>query len=205
MLRIPTLWLAASLITVPFVALAVDKPAPAPAPHVVAAPVPAYTLVKEKSFLKFVAIQNSAPVEGKFTDFTADIRFDPNQLDKSSVKVEVNMAKIEVANEEVEQNLALPEWLSVKEFPKAEFTCTKLTRMPMSDNYYADGQLTLRGKTLPAVLNFQMDHFDDKTAIAKGSVTLHRLPYGIGQGQWAKDDVIKDEVRVEFRVVAQKQ
>jgi len=168
------------------------------------ADVPAYTLNKDKSTLKFFAIQNGAPVEGAFKDFTGDIHFDPDQLDKGSVTIEVNTGSVASANDDVTSNVKLPEWLSTQAFPKATFACKKLSRMPASDNYYADGTLTLRGKTVPVVLNFQMEHMDDKSAIAKGYVTLRRSDFGVGQGAWAKDDVIKNEVRVEFRVVADK-
>jgi len=189
MRRILILWLVASAFCI------------APA---VRADVPAYSVIKEKSTLKFFAIQNSAPVEGKFNDFIADIRFDPNHLDQSSITVEVNIGSVSTNDDDIAKNLKLPEWLNTDAFPKAVFTCKKLTRMPQSDNYYADGQLTLRGKTMPVVLNFQMEHFDATSAIAKGSVTLHRNDFGVGQGEWAKDDVIKDEVRVEFRIAAEK-
>src|SRR4051812_33197137 len=97
---------------------------------------PAYTLVKDKSFLKFIAIQNSAPAEGKFTDFTADIHFDHDKPELSSITVEVNTGSITATNEDVEKNLKLPDWLSVDAFPKAVFKCTKLSHMPQSENYY---------------------------------------------------------------------
>lgn len=168
------------------------------------ADVPTYSVVKEKSFLKFFAIQNGAPVEGKFNDFTADIRFDPNQLDQSSIRVEVPTGSVQVADVEITKNLKMPTWLSTEAFPKALFECKKITRMPSTDDYYADGTLTLRDKTVPVVLNFQMEYFDDKSAVAKGYVTLHRKDFGVGTGEWAKDDVIKDEVRVEFRIAATK-
>ncbi len=77
--------------------------------------------------------------------------------------------------------------------------------MPNSDNYYVDGTLELRGKTMPATMNFQLQLADDKNAVATGYVTIKRSDYGVGQGDWAKDDVVKNEVRVEFRVVAEKQ
>lgn len=169
-----------------------------------AADVPGYTLIPEKSFLKFYAIQNGAPVEGKFTGFFADIRFDPEQLDKSTIKVEVSVDSLITANADVGKNLRLPEWLSVDAFPKAIYVSKKISRMPMTDNYYADGELTLRGKTLPAVLNFQFEHMDNSRAIAAGFVTLHRKDFGVGQGEWSRDDVVKDEVRVEFRIAADK-
>lgn len=169
------------------------------------ADVPQYALVKDKSSLTFVAFMNGAPIQGIFNHYTADIRFDPKQLKKSSIKVVVDTGSVSVENDDVLKNIMQPDWLSVKQFPEATFTCTGLTQMPASQDYYAKGTLTLRGKTLPAELNFQMKHFDGNTAIADGYVTLHRLDFGIGQGQWAKDDVVQDNVRVNFRVVARKQ
>ena len=169
-----------------------------------AADLPHYALDKERSSLTFVAIMNSAPVEGKFSDFSADIRFDPDRLKDSSIQVVVDTASVAVENDDVQKNIVLPDWLAVKQFPTATFTCKGLTRMPQTQDYYGKGTLTLRGKTLPAEINFQMKHFDEKTAIADGYVTLHRLDFGVGQGQWAEDDTVQDNVRVNFRVVADK-
>ena len=169
------------------------------------AEVPVYKLVNEKSTLKFYAINNGAPVEGQFKKFTADIHFSADKLDESKIKIEVDIASVFADYDEVMKSLVSKDWLAADAFPKAVFSCEKLSRMPNSDNYYADGKLQLRDKTMPVVLNFQMEFSDAKTAIAKGYLTLHRKDFGIGQGEWAKDDVVKDEVRVEFRVVAEKQ
>ena len=169
------------------------------------ADIPAYKVIKEKSFLKFFAIQNNAPIEGRFNDFTADIHFDPDHLDQSSANVEVSTGSVIVESQDVLTNIKMPEWLSVAAFPKATFTCKKFTRMPQTNNYYADGQLTIRDKTVSAVLNFQMEHFDDKNAVATGYVSIHRNDFGIGQGEWSHDDVIKNEVRIEFRIAAERQ
>lgn len=165
--------------------------------------VPAWTVVKEKSFLKFYAIQNSAPVQGRFTDFTADIRFDADQPDNSSITVEVNTASVQAGNEDVQKNIVLPEWLSANAFPKATFKSKKINRTPFTDNYFADGDLTLKGNTMPVTLNFILKQTGN-TSIANGYVTLKRNDFGVGQGEWAKDDVIKNEVRVEFRIFAEK-
>lgn len=184
-----TLWLAASILWVTYPAFA---------------NVPRYALIPQKSFIKFFAIQNNVPLEGKFSDFDVDIRFDPEQLDQSSITVEVRTGSIAMFNQEVLQNVRTSDWLSVDAFPKATFKSHKITRMTNTDNYYADGTLTLRDKTVPVVLNFKMDHIDNRTAIASGYATLHRRKFGVGQGEWANDEVIKDEVRVEFRVAAEK-
>jgi len=167
------------------------------------ADMPAYTLVKEKSFVKFIAIQNSAPLAGEFKDFTADIRFDSDMLAKSSITAEVNIGSVSVANGDVQKNITLPEWLSAMAFPKAKFASKKITRTPRTDDYFAEGELTLKGKTMPVTLQFNLQQVDN-TAIAKGYITLSRSDFAIGEGQWAKDDVIGNVVRIELRIVATK-
>jgi len=180
----------------PFAAIAVCFISP-----VWAADLPVYALVKEKSSLKFVAIQNGAPLAGEFKDFTADIRFDPDMLAKSSITAEVNIGSVSVANGDVQKNITLPEWLSASAFPKAKFASKKITRTPRTDDYFVDGELTLKGKTVPATLQFNLQQIDN-TAIAKGYITLSRSDFSIGEGQWAKDDVIGNVVRIELRIVA---
>lgn len=165
---------------------------------------PVYKLVKEKSTLKFYAINNGAPVEGQFKDFSADIKFNPDKPEESKISVEVVTASVFASYDELVKNLLTKDWLAVSDFPKAVFTSEKITRMPNSDNYYADGTLKLRDKIIPVMLNFQVQFVDDKNAIAKGFVTLRRSDFGVGQGEWKKDEVVKNEVRVEFRVVAEK-
>ena len=169
------------------------------------AEVPAYQVIKEKSSLRFFAIQNNASIEGKFTEFSASIQFAQDRPEDSSIVVEIFTASVETSYDEVMNNVKLPEWLSVEAFPKAKFISKKIVRMPMTNNYYAEGELTVRDKTAPVTLNFQLDQPEENIAIAKGSATLHRRNFGVGQGQWASDDVVKDEVRIEFRIVARKQ
>lgn len=165
---------------------------------------PAYKLIKEKSSLKFYAINNGSPVQGQFKDFSAAINFDRENLEDSKITVEVQTASVATDYDEVAKNLLSKDWLATADFPKAIFISKAIKRMPSSDNYYADGTLKLRDKTLPVMLNFQLQFPDGKTAIANGYITIRRSDFGVGQGQWAKDDVVKNEVRIEFRVVAEK-
>lgn len=165
---------------------------------------PEYKLIKEKSFVKFVARQNGAPVEGAFKDFSATIRFDKDKTDTSSISAEVPIASVSVANGDVQQNITLPQWLSATAFPTAKFVSKKITRTPFTDDYYVNGELTLKGITLPAMLNFSLQETGD-VAVAKGYITIKRTDYNVGEGEWSRDDVIADAVRIELRIVAEKQ
>ena len=168
------------------------------------APVPEFVMTKDQSFLKFIALQNGAPVTGEFKDFSAKILFDPHQMDKSKLTVEVTMKDVAGPSDDMISSLKLPEWFSVDAFPKATFTSTVFHMMPGTDEkqYYVDGELTLRGQKKPLTLNFSFEHLDDKHAVATGFTTIPRKDFGVGQGEWAKEDVIRNDVRVEFRIVA---
>lgn len=164
-----------------------------------------YQAVKEKSALKFFAIRNDEALQGGFTDYSADIVLDVDKPEASTVHAEVNTASVVMQDKEALDYVTLPDWLSVKAFPKATLKVPKLSRMPSSMNFYGDGELTVRGVTKPVSVNFRIEHMDDEGAVAKGYFTLRRTGFGVGQGQWSRDDVIKDEVRVEFRIYAKKQ
>ncbi len=163
-----------------------------------------YKMIKEKSSLKFFANNNNAPVEGQFKDFLADIKFDHEKPEDSKISVVVDIKSIAANADKLAETLLGKDWFSADVFPKAVFTSTKITRMPSSENYYGEGTLKIRDKTVPVNINFSLQFADADNAIAKGYVTLRRNDFGIGQGSFAKDDALKNEVRVEFRVAAQK-
>lgn len=170
---------------------------------------PAYEMVPEESKLKFVALQNSAPVEGAFKKFTTEIRFDPNNLDNSSIRADVDMASVFTEYPEVATNLVGTDWFDVKKFPKASFRTLQIKNLPARDNddrlyYYADAELTLRDKTVPVTINFILERLDANGAVASGRVSLKRREFGVGQGDWAKTDTVDDVVSVSFRVVAKR-
>lgn len=181
---------------------AADAAAPAAQENI---KVPSYTLVKERSQLKFIATQNNAPVEGRFKVFDAKIAFDPAHLDKSRIEATVDIASIELADAETKNTLMTGEWFDVAAHPTASFTSTKIDGVPGTDDYYASGKLSIRGKVMPITLNFTMDFMDEKSAVATGYMTVQRTDFGVGEKEWAKDDVVKKAVRVEFRIAADKQ
>ena len=164
--------------------------------------IPAYVLDKEKSTLKFIATQNNAPVEGRFTAFDATIAFDPDHVELSSIKVEVDMGSLVLADSQTQATLLTADWFNVAVNPKAVFVSDKVDNVPGTKDYYASGELTLRGVKAPATLNFSIGYMDDTKVVASGYATLERTNFGVGQKEWARDDVVKKSVRVEFRVTA---
>ena len=160
-----------------------------------------WKIIPEKSSIVFTATQNNAPVKGKFTNFSGKIDFDPKNLDKSQVKIEIDMNSVTASYEEMAASLKTEDWFSVKLFPKAIFESRNFTKIDQK-NYRSDGFLTIRDKKIPVILNFTLEEYLATSAKVKASANLKRKDFGVGAGEWSKADTIQDEVKIEIIINA---
>lgn len=177
------------------------------ASHASAAEVPSWNVDTTQSSITFTAIQNSAPVEGHFVSFSTDISFDPDKLEQSHIHAEIDIASVTTIYEEVENNLRLEEWFFVEQFPKAEFTSEIITHQE-TNNYIAEGTLTIRGVSLPFSLPFTLDinEVDGRTtAYVLAETSLMRNAFGVGQGGWKNTTAVADEVKLVITLTAEKE
>jgi polyisoprenoid-binding protein YceI len=162
-----------------------------------------WEIVPDKSNLKFTATQNGAPVTGKFTTFSGEIQFDKTNLATSHVKILVDTSSVTTGFADIAETLKTSEWFDVKLFPQAIFEAKTFTETA-TDSYEAKGTLTIRDKSLPVTLSFQGKETSDTTAQVNGKTLLKRTQFDIGQGEWASTGEIKDDVQVEFELMATK-
>jgi polyisoprenoid-binding protein YceI len=167
------------------------------------AAVPAWQITPAESKINFTATQNNAPVTGSFKTFSGDIQFDPAQLNTSKVNIVVDINSMDSSYQEMSDSLKTADWFNVKLFPKAVFAANKFTKTG-NNTYQAIGVLTLRDKTVPVTLDFTVQDFSATHFKASGNTTVKRTAFGVGQGEWAKTDGVKDEVKVEFVLSAVK-
>ncbi len=162
---------------------------------------PEWQIDPSQSTLSFTATQNDAPVTGQFKTFRGDIFVDPNNYKASTVHIVVDMNSISVDYADVKNTLLTPDWFNVAAFPQAEFKSTDFTKTG-NNTYQATGNLTIRDKTVPVTLTFTAEQPAKDTGVVKGSTTLKRSAFGVGQGEWAGTNQIKDDVKVDFKIVA---
>jgi len=164
---------------------------------------PSWKLKPTESSITFTATQNNAPVSGKFTTFTGDIAFSPDQLNDSKATITVDMNSVTTSYALVGETLKTEDWFDVKKFPKAVFKSTSITKTS-DKTFQVNGTLTIRDKTVPTVLKLTQEKFSATEAKFTGSTTLKRTAFGIGSGEWSKTDDVKDDVTVQFTVSATK-
>ncbi len=160
-----------------------------------------YTQVQpEKSAINFTYKQMGVAVDGKFRKFSSQLNFDPAKPTAAKATFDVELASVDTGAPEGDQEVAGKPWFNTKAFPTAKFVSG--TVKPLGGNKVeVAGQLTIKGKTqdvvVPATFIAQ-----GNTGVFEGSFTIRRADFAIGEGSWAKFDIVANDVVIKFRITA---
>lgn len=165
-----------------------------------------WTIDKSHSNINFSIIHFFTPVDGSFEDYTANIQFDPNDLENSSIDVTIPVEGINTKNERRDNHLKSEDFFNASEWPNIQFVSNSIEQT--GDNQFvAYGELTIRDVTREFELPFEllgvMDHpmrENAKVAGITASATLNRTDYGVGVGDWAATAVVGDEVNIQLNL-----
>ena len=159
-----------------------------------------WTVDHSQSTLGLEVLQLNQPFAARFDNWTADITFDPEALDNSSVSVTIETGSFSSDNPQRDQQAGSAPWLNASGFPTATFEVTGFSGS--NGAYEAEGTLTIGGIAVPVILPFELNITDD-TAIMTGEVALNRTDFGIGVGA-DNEGAVGPEVIVKLSVTATK-
>jgi polyisoprenoid-binding protein YceI len=171
--------------------LSMSLPAAAAAPH--------YTLDAAKSTLEFTFTQAGAQNKGRFTRFPVTFDFSPDDLAVSHLEVQVDTASVDTGDKDRDDTLKGAELLSVAKFPQARFSATQIVKT--ASGFEAQGKLTIRDVTRDTRVPFTFRTAAEQGAgvgYMSGKVTIRRLDFGVGQGEWKATDQVGNDVVVSF-------
>ncbi len=152
--------------------------------------------------LNFTAGWSGEPIEGVFKKWRADVLFSPDALDKSRIRVTIDMGSADTGNSQRDTSLPSADWFDLTRYPQAVFTA-KQFRKTSADHYVANGTLTLRGVSAPLTLRFKLKIAGD-VATVSGTSSIDRVRFGVGQGEWATTDQIAGQVAIGFNLTARR-
>jgi polyisoprenoid-binding protein YceI len=160
-----------------------------------------YTQVQpDKSAINFVYKQMNVAVDGKFKRFSSQLSFDPAKPTAAKTSFDVELASVDTGAQEGDDEVAGKPWFNTKAFPTAKFVSSGVKALG-SNKYEVTGQLNIKGKTqdviVPATFTAQ-----GNSGIFEGSFTIRRADFSIGEGSWAKFDIVANDVLVKFRITA---
>jgi cytochrome b561/polyisoprenoid-binding protein YceI len=146
--------------------------------------------------LGFTARWNGEAVDGRFDRWRAAIRFSPDELAKSTIRVTVDLASADTGDGQRDDSLKSSDFFDVGAHPSAVFAARDIRHLG-GDKYEARGTLDLRGASKPATLRFTL-RIDGERARVSGTARIDRTAFGVGQGEWAATDAIAAAVDIAF-------
>jgi polyisoprenoid-binding protein YceI len=144
------------------------------------------------------------PVVGKFTAYTIDLNFNPDDLANSNVTVDMDVNSVNTNNERRDGHLKTGDFFDAETYPKMTFKSSSITKT--GDNQFLmRGDLTIRDVTKQIEIPFTLlgigDHpsrANTQVAGLEGSFKINRLEYGVGSGDWVSTAVVSDELTVDI-------
>ena len=149
-------------------------------------------------------------VRGTFEKFDATVVTGENPED-STLTATIEVASVNTNQPQRDEHLRTSDFFAVDEFPSITFVSTGLRHD--GEDFYLDGDLTLRGVTKPVSIKGEFggiitDSYGNVKAGASGTLKINRKDFGVnwnsvveGGGVMLGDDVT---ITIEGQVVLQK-
>ncbi len=173
--------------------------APPAAPATATAVVTRYALDQAKSTLEFAFTQAGALNKGHFGRFPVSMDFSADNLAASRLEVGIDVNSLDTGDKDRDDTLRGADLLSVAKFPQAHFSATQIVKT--AAGFEASGKLTIRGVARDARVPFTFRTASEAGAAVgymNGKLTIRRLDFGVGQGDWKATDQVGNDVTVSF-------
>ena len=154
----------------------------------------------QQSSVAFSYQQMGVSMDGKFRKFSGQLAFDPAQPAKARAALEIDLASIDTGAVESDDEVAGKSWFHIASFPKANFVSSAVKAVG-GNRYEVSGRLTIKGRSKDIVVPATFTQQGNNGVFA-GSFTVRRADFAIGEGAWAKFDIVANDVQVKFRIVA---
>jgi polyisoprenoid-binding protein YceI len=159
---------------------------------------PYTAIVPAKSSVTFSYKQMGVALDGRFKKFAAQVNFDPAKSEQGKASFEVDLASVDVGSSEADDEVVTKSWFNTAAFPKAQFV-SKQIKQTAPNQYEVQGTLSIKGQSRD--VKFPLKHMPQgKDGLLTGGFTLKRADYSIGEGMWAKFDVVANDIQVNFSI-----
>ena len=155
---------------------------------------------RSASTLGFSGTQAGKRFNGRFSQWTARIRFDPDNLAESRIIVVIDTASATTGDRTQESTLENGEWFSSARHKFANFRSTSITSRG-GNRYTARGMLEIKGKETPVTLPFTLD-ISGRNAKASGTLTLDRIALDLGMSSDPDAEWVSRNIDLSISVTA---
>jgi len=137
--------------------------------------------------------QAGAPFRGSFRRFGGEVCLAGERVTK--IDVWLDPASVDAGLPEIDAALKGGDFFAVDRYPRATYASDSVAAK--AGQQVAQGSLTMKGKSRPLDVPFRLQREGGDTVLS-GMLTLNRLDYGIGTGDWSNTKWLGAEVKVTF-------
>ena len=141
-------------------------------------------------------------VRGHFSDFSGNVFFNPNNLEKSKFDFTVKVDSINTQIGKRDNHIRSADFFNTKKYPHMVFKSSKVSHAG-GNKYLLEGKMTVKNVTKPMRIEFlllgQKDDPFQKGKLVAGFETrlkIDRLDYNVGSGKFLKLGVVGKDVDV---------
>lgn len=154
----------------------------------------------DQSAIDFSYQQMGVKMDGKFKRFAAQLNFDPAKPAAAKAALEVELGSIDLGSGEADQEVAGKAWFNAKAFPTARFVSSNVKALG-GNRYEVAGKLTIKGQTQDVVVPATFAAQGNR-GVFDGTFTIRRGDFSIGEGAWAKFDIVANDIQIKFRITS---
>lgn len=166
----------------------------------------AWEIDRSHSAINFTINHFFTPVDGSFDDYSAEVHFDPENLEASRIDVTIPVESVNTRNDRRDNHLKSEDFFNTSQWSDIRFVSHSIESR--GDNQFvAVGELTIRDVTREFELPFEllgvMEHpMRDNTLVAGivANAELMRTDFGVGVGDWAATAVVGDRVNIRLNL-----
>lgn len=144
--------------------------------------------------VSFELVQAGAPFRGSFKRFGGKVCLAGERV--TQIDVWLDPASVDAGLPEIDAALKGADFFAVDRYPRATYASTSISEK--DGEQVARGTLTMKGHSGPLDAPFRLEH-EGGDVVLSGALTLNRLDYGVGTGDWSNTKWLGAEVRVSFR------
>jgi len=185
----------------PAAAPAAAPASPAPASSAPAAGAVAHYVQATGSSLGFTFEQVGAQSNGAFKQFATTLDYDEKNLAASKLSVKVQIGSLDTQDKDRDSTLASADLFDVQKYATATYTAASLVKG--ANGVEAVGKLTIRNVTKDLRVPLTIKAAGAGLELS-GTVTIKRLDYGVGQGEWKSTESVGDAVKLTYKVMLTK-
>ena len=154
----------------------------------------------EKSKVTFQYKQMGVAMDGHFKKFAAQLNFDPAKPAAAQAQIEIDLASIDAGSSDADDEVVGKTWFNVKAFPKATFVAKQI-KATGTNQFEVTGALTIKGKSQDIKFPLKLAA-QGNAGVFSGGFVMRRADFAIGEGMWAKFDVVANDIQVNFQLTA---